>query len=84
MIKIHREGQLARETGNRMEVRAETDWRSRKFLSCVVDSFEGLDGAYHRRNNAQRAQHVPHWIYPILVAHPHSVSFRLSVTRDIV
>merc|ERR1711990_198754 len=33
MIKIHREGQLARETGNRMEVRAETDWRSRKFLS---------------------------------------------------
>jgi B-cell receptor-associated protein 31 len=33
MIRIHREYAVARETGMRGDVRSETDWRSRKFLS---------------------------------------------------
>ncbi|KAK4048395.1 Endoplasmic reticulum transmembrane protein 3 [Microbotryomycetes sp. JL201] len=33
MLKIQREGQLSKETGARTDLRAETDYRSRKFLS---------------------------------------------------
>jgi len=33
MLKIYKEGQYAKEKGSRTDLRSETDWRSRKFLS---------------------------------------------------
>lgn len=33
MLRVHNEGMAAKERGTRGDLRAETDWRSRKFLS---------------------------------------------------
>lgn len=33
MLRVHNEGLAAKEKGVRGDLRAETDWRSRKFLS---------------------------------------------------
>jgi len=33
MLRVHNEGMTAKEKGTRGDLRAETDWRSRKFLS---------------------------------------------------